>query len=97
MGGEKLCGMCIYLFSLGTRLWFLPESLCACLTVCMRYRVCGSHTFLPLSNSFDLAADSEMASKWPAATFPPRSVVPYSLSSTSKPTHPSTYNQKKIK
>lgn len=27
----------------------------------------------------------------------PRPVVPYSLSSTSKPTHPSTYNQKEIK
>lgn len=94
MGGEKLCGMCIYLFSLGTRLGFLPESLCACLSVCVYYRVCGSHTFLTLSNSFDLAAGSEMASKWPAATFPSRPVVPYSLSSTSKPTQPSTIQSK---
>lgn len=70
---------------------------CMCLNVCVCYRVCGSHTFLTLSNSFDLAVGSEMASKWPAATFQPHPVVPYSLSSTSKPTHPSTYNQKKIK
>lgn len=58
--------------------------------------VCGSHTLLALSQSFDLATDSEMASKWLSAIFPPRPVVPHSLSSTSKPTHPSTYNQKKI-
>lgn len=91
---RAVCTFC--LFSLRTRVWFLPESLCACLNVCMRYRVCGSHTFLPLCNSFDLMADSEMPSKWPAATFPTRPVVPHSLSSTSKPTHPSTYYQKKI-
>ena len=70
----------------------LSECVCVCVCVC----VC-SHTFFTLSNSFDLAAGCEMASKWPAATLPPRPVVPHSLSSTSTPTHPSTYNQKKIK
>lgn len=69
--------------------------MCVCMSVCSW--VCGSHTFLTLSNNFDLAPRSEMASKWLAATFPPRLVVPHSLSSTSKPTHPSTYNQKEIK
>lgn len=28
MGGENLCVVCIYLFSLGPRLWFLPEFMC---------------------------------------------------------------------
>lgn len=70
---------------------------CVCLSECVCATQCGSHTFLTLSNSVDLAAGFEMASKWPTATSPPRPVVPYSLSSTSKPTHPKSYNQKKIK
>lgn len=71
---------------------YVPVWLCVCATACKTATL-----FFPPSNSFDLAVDSEMASKWPVATFPPRPVVPYSLSSTSKPTHPSTYNQKEIK
>lgn len=89
MGGEKPCGAHIYLFSLGTR---ASAREFMCLSECV-----AATRFLPLSQSFDLAVDSEMASKWPAATFPRRPVVPDSLSSTSKPTRNGTYNQKKIK
>lgn len=74
----------------------LSEYVCVCVYV--RYRVCVAAT---LSSLCQTALTWWRVLKWhqsgPPPHFHPFPVVPYSLSSTSKPTHPSTYNQKKIK
>lgn len=57
MGREKLVRhVHLFLFAGDQAKVSAREFMCLSECVCARYRVCGSHTFLTLSNSFDLAA-----------------------------------------